>query len=75
MQAEDRKGLLRDITNFLAQKNINTLTVNTVNDRAAVQAHMQLTIEVSHTNQFDHLFKCLSQLPGVIEVCPLDPGK
>ncbi len=75
VQAKDRKGLLRDISSFLAQKDINILAVNTFNDLAAAQAHIRLTIETNHTSQLGPLLKSLSQLPGVTKARQLNPGQ
>ncbi|ADE14441.1 RelA/SpoT family protein [Nitrosococcus halophilus Nc 4] len=75
IQAEDRKGLLHDITSLLAQKDVNILTINTLSDRSSGQAHMRLTIEVSDTGQLNGLLKRLTRIPGVMEARRSDPGK
>jgi GTP pyrophosphokinase len=67
IQAEDRKGLLRDITSLLAQKDVNILAINTLSDRSSARAHIRLTIEVSDTGQLNNLLKRLARLPGIIE--------
>lgn len=75
VQAEERKGLLRDITSFLAQKDINILAANTFSDHSAAQAHIRVTIEVADKKQLGNLLKHLSQLPGVTEARCSDSGK
>jgi GTP pyrophosphokinase len=75
IQAEDRKGLLRDITSFLAQKDVNILAASTLSDRSSARAHMRITIEVSDTGQLNSLLKRLARLPGIIEARRSDLGK
>jgi GTP pyrophosphokinase len=75
IQAEDRKGLLRDITSFLAQKDVNILAASTLSDRPSARAHMRITIEVSDTGQLNSLLKRLARLPGIIEARRSDLGK
>src|SRR5699024_2182871 len=75
IQAKDRKGLLRDITSLLAQKDTNILAVNTLSDRSLTRAHMRLTIEVNNTEQLNSLLKHLARLPGVIETRRVEPEK
>ncbi|KFI22944.1 RelA/SpoT family protein [Nitrosococcus oceani] len=75
IQAEDRKGLLQDITRLLAKKDTNILAINTVSDRTSGQAHMRLTIEVSDTEQLNSLLKRLTGLPGIMNARRFNPGK
>jgi GTP pyrophosphokinase len=75
LQAEDRKGLLRDITSLLTQKDVNILAVNTLSDRSSARAHIRLTIEVSDTEQLNNLLKRLARLPGITQARRSDLGE
>jgi GTP pyrophosphokinase len=58
--AEDRQGLLRDISEVFAREKLNVVGVNTVSQRD--QAQMQFTVEVPEGGA---LRRCLAQLAEV----------
>jgi GTP pyrophosphokinase len=63
VQANDRQGLLRDISEVLSKERINVTAVNTLSKSGV--ATMQFTVEV---NDVDHLRRALAQVaevPGV----------
>lgn len=75
LQAEDRKGLLRDITHLLAQQDTNILTINTLSDRSLGRAHMRLTVEISDMGRLNGLLKRLARIPGIVEAHRAEPAK
>lgn len=68
ISAYDRQGLLRDITNILANDKINLIAANTLSDNKGHQARMKLTIEIADLQKLSQVLARLSQLPNVIDV-------
>lgn len=66
--AYDRPGLLRDVSNVLANDRINMLGVNTYTDRKEMLAHMELQAEVTDVGQLSRVLDRIGQLSNVIEV-------
>jgi GTP pyrophosphokinase len=66
--ANDRKGLLRDISSILTNEDVDVTAVNTESDKSQDRALMQFTVEVSDMTQLSHLLAKIEQLPDVIEV-------
>jgi GTP pyrophosphokinase len=66
--AYDRPGLLRDVSNVLANDKINMLGVNTYTDRSEMLAHMELHAEVTDVGQLSRVLDRIGQLSNVIEV-------
>jgi len=66
--AEDRKGLLRDISSILANEEVDVLGVKTHSDKKKDRASMRFTIEIYNMKQLSRIIEKLSQLPEVIEV-------
>ncbi len=66
--AYDRQGLLRDITNTLAESRANVLSLNTRSESDAHQAHVQLRMEITDLSALSQVFSRLSALPNVISV-------
>ncbi|MEN8178159.1 MAG: bifunctional (p)ppGpp synthetase/guanosine-3',5'-bis(diphosphate) 3'-pyrophosphohydrolase [Pseudomonadota bacterium] len=68
IHANDRKGLLRDISSILTNEKVDVIGVNTSSDRRMDTATMQFTVEVSNIEQLNELLKKVEQLPDVLEV-------
>jgi len=66
--AEDRKGLLRDITSVFANADIDVLGVNTQSDRRHERASMRFTAEVQDMRQLSRVIEQLAQIPDVYDV-------
>jgi GTP pyrophosphokinase len=66
--AQDRKGLLRDISSVFANADIDVLGVNTQSDRRHEKASMRFTVEVSDMNQLSRVMGQLEQIPDVDDV-------
>jgi GTP pyrophosphokinase len=67
MQAEDRPGLLRDISEVLAREKMNVTGVNTrsVHDSRGGTAHMGFTVEITSAERLNAVFAQLLQVNGV----------
>jgi GTP pyrophosphokinase len=63
VEARDRQGLLRDISDALTREKINVTAVNTLSRGDA--AHMQFTIHIAHRDQLAQALKNLCAVSGV----------
>ena len=68
VHANDRKGLLRDISSVFANAEIDVLGVNTQSDRRNERASMRFTAEVADMAQLSRVIDRLAQIPDVIDV-------
>ena len=66
IRAYDRKGLLRDVTEMLAQAGANMSSVNTQTDRRTQLAYLRIELEVAGLAVLDSVLAQLNQLPNVI---------
>ncbi len=66
--AQDRKGLLRDITSVFANAEISVLGVSSQSDRREERANMRITVEVSDMDELGQVMGQLAQIPDVIDV-------
>ena len=66
IEAYDRAGLLRDITELLAAARVNVLTVNTQTDRREHMATMRLRVEVRDLSSLGRLLSRIGRLSNVI---------
>jgi GTP pyrophosphokinase len=66
IDAYDRSGLLRDITELLARARINVLAVNTLTHRKDNTATMRLTIEVADLTALGKVLERVCRLSNVI---------
>ena len=66
--AEDRQGLLRDISSICTNEDIDVTGVNTASDRSNDTASMQFTVEVCDIRQLSRVLEKVEQLPDVLEV-------
>lgn len=63
LEAVDRTGLLRDVSDMLARERINVMAANT--ETRDARARMQFSIEVSDLAQLDRVLLSLGRVPGV----------
>ena len=65
--ANDRKGLLRDISSIFTNEEVDVLGVNSQSNRKTDRASMRFTIEIKDMRQLSRLLEKVSQLPDVLE--------
>jgi GTP pyrophosphokinase len=68
VRAEDRKGLLRDLSSVFTNEDLDLIGVQTLSDRETETASMRFTVEINDVAQLDRLLTKVSQLPGVLKV-------
>ena len=68
IQAYDRQGLLRDITNVLANEKVNVIAVQTISHKSEHTADMLLTLEVDSLDKLGRVLSRINQLPNVESV-------
>lgn len=66
--ANDRHGLLSDITRTLSDDKVNVIAVNTVSNKKEQSARMAVTIEIRDLQQLTRIMDKISQLRNVLEV-------
>jgi GTP pyrophosphokinase len=68
IHANDRKGLLRDISSILTNEEVDVIAVKSFSDRKQDKATMYFTVEVADVQQLTHLLTKVEQLPDVLVV-------
>ena len=66
VQAMDRQGLLRDISEVLSREKLNVIAVNTLSRKGA--ARMRFTIEVQGVQQIQRAVQLVHEVKGVTDV-------
>jgi GTP pyrophosphokinase len=73
VEAYDRRGLLKDLTQVIFSDQINIRQVNTISEADGI-ANMKLLIEVKGLAQLSRLLARLEQQPGIISARRLIQG-
>ena len=68
IQANDRHGLLSDITRTLSDDKVNVIAVNTMSNKKEQSARMAVTIEIQDLQQLTRIMDKIAQLRNVLEV-------
>ncbi|MEX0605451.1 MAG: GTP diphosphokinase [Marinobacter sp.] len=68
IEAYDRSGLLRDITQVLSSSRSNVLALNTTSNTDDNSATMMVTVEISSLEQLARLLAQIRNLPNILEV-------
>ncbi len=68
IEAYDRSGLLRDITQVLTSSKSNVLSLHTQSNRDDNTATMTVTVEISSLEQLARLLAQIRNLPNIIDV-------
>ena len=66
VQAGDRQGLLRDISEVLSREKLNVIAVNTLSKKGT--AFMRFTMEVGGVTQLQRAITLIREVPGIIDV-------
>ena len=64
VEAHDRQGLLRDISDLLAREKVNVTAVNTLSKNN--HAQMKFSVEIADLEQLSRLIALIHQIPNVI---------
>jgi len=67
VNAYDRRGLVRDLTDVLAVERLSIDAMSTVTDRDAGTAYVRVTVPVSNLEQLARVLQRLGAVPNVIE--------
>ena len=65
VQASDRQGLLRDISEVLSREKLNVIAVNTLTKKGT--AYMRFTMEVGGIKQVQRAITLIREVSGVID--------
>ncbi len=68
IHANDRHGLLSDITKTLSDDKLNVIKVNTISNKKEQTARMAVTIEIRDSQQLTRIMDKIAQLRNVIDV-------
>jgi GTP pyrophosphokinase len=68
IEADDRAGLIRDISNIIAAQHLSLLGLNTRVDKLENRAYISLTIEIKSLTPLKKILLQLQQIPGVTTV-------
>ncbi|MDH5518040.1 MAG: bifunctional (p)ppGpp synthetase/guanosine-3',5'-bis(diphosphate) 3'-pyrophosphohydrolase [Gammaproteobacteria bacterium] len=68
IQAIDRSGLLRDISNVLSDLKINVLGIQTLSDKATQTADLKINIEIQDLEQLQKVSDKILQLSNILKV-------
>ncbi|CAA0082216.1 GTP diphosphokinase [Zhongshania aliphaticivorans] len=68
LEAYDRQGLLRDITQQLATEKVNVISLNTITDTANHMATMKIKLEIRDLATLSDVLSRLNGLPNVVAV-------
>ena len=63
--ALDRKWLLKDVTNLIAQENAHVAAINSDPERGTGRVHLRLRLRVADFGQLSSLLGKLAAIPGV----------
>jgi len=67
VEAQDRQGLLRDISDVLAKQRVNVIGVNTQSTRGSAdrRAFMTFTVEIDSAERLGHVLALVAKVGGV----------
>jgi GTP pyrophosphokinase len=66
VDAHDRQGLLRDISEIFTREKLNVVGVNTQSKQG--KAHMNFTVEITHLPQLQRTLTLIHEIEGVVGV-------
>jgi len=66
IHADDRPGLIRDISNIIAAEHLSLLGINTHLDKLKNQAFINLSLEIKSLDPLKKILQQLQLIPGVI---------
>ncbi len=68
LEAGDRKGLLRDISDSMSSEHVHLIAVHSERNTSRYLVRMQLTVEIQDVNQLQRIIQKLERLPDTRRV-------
>jgi GTP pyrophosphokinase len=68
IEAFDRQGLLRDVTNVFADEEVDVIGINTLSNKNEQTANMSITAEMEDLQQLSKVLDKIAQLQNIIAV-------
>ncbi len=66
VDADDRRGLLRDVSDAVTGEHLDILAVNTLSDRSTDTARMTFVVEIESAEQLDRAIRRITSVPAVL---------
>ncbi|MGH8563539.1 MAG: RelA/SpoT family protein [Gammaproteobacteria bacterium] len=66
VDADDRRGLLRDVSDAVTGEHIDILAVNTLSDQSTETARMTFVVEIESAEQLDRAIRRIASVPAVL---------
>lgn len=66
IEANDRRGLLRDVSDMLSNQKVDIVAVRSYSDARSGKAHMIFTVLVADVRQLEHIIHRLERVKGVL---------
>jgi GTP pyrophosphokinase len=66
VDADDRRGLLRDVSDAVTGEHIDILAVNSLSDRSTETARMTFVVEIESAEQLDRAIGRITSVPAVL---------
>ena len=66
VDADDRRGLLRDVSDAVTGEHIDILAVNSLSDRSTETARMTFVVEIERAEQLDRAIRRITSVPAVL---------
>ncbi len=66
VDADDRRGLLRDVSDAVTGEHIDILAVNTLSDRSTDTARMTFVVEIESAEQLDRAIRRITSIRAVL---------
>jgi GTP pyrophosphokinase len=68
VEAQDRRGLLQDLSGAFTSHNVNIIATQTRTDKTTRSAVFDLTVEISGLQELSRILHRLSSIPNVVDV-------
>ncbi|MCG3201611.1 MAG: GTP pyrophosphokinase [Gammaproteobacteria bacterium] len=66
IEANDRRGLLRDVSDMLSNQKVDIVAVKSYSDARSGKAHMIFTVLVADVRQLEHIMRRLERIKDVL---------
>ena len=66
VDADDRRGLLRDVSDAVTGEHVDILAVNTLSDRSTETARITFVVDIESAEQLDRAIRRITSVPAVL---------